>query len=123
MARLVMLDREQRDLLRRLVHLDGQGMADDVAAGFVDRDRRATVEAVGRLQAMVALMDAIGWTGDEDDDLPRPVALGDAVVGWAVSELVAVREWLPAAVEAGERDLDDELAALDVLVQVAGTAA
>lgn len=121
MATLVMLDRAQRDILRRLVDVDSQGMADDVAAAVVARDRQGSVEAVGRLEAMVALMDTLGWVEPEDSDDLQPFALGDAVVGWAISELVSVREWLPAALAAGEQDVTDEANALAVLREVAGT--
>jgi hypothetical protein len=117
----VLLDREQREILRRLVDVDSQGMADDVAVAITHRDRHAAVEAVGRLEAMVALLDAIGWAEPDGDDLaPHVCELSDAVVGWALRELVAVREWLPKAIEDGEQ-IDDDLLAVAVLRQVAGT--
>jgi hypothetical protein len=120
MGRVVVLDREQRDVLRRLVDVDSQGMADDVALAITHRDRRAAVEAVGRLQAMVALLDAIDWAEPEHDGPARAVELGDAVVGWALRELATVRQWLPQAVAEGEPDTDEDLLALAVLREVAG---
>lgn len=120
MARTVVLDREQRDILRRLVDVDSQGMADDVALAITHRDRHAAVEAVGRLQAMVALLDAIEWAEPEDDPAARPVEVGDEVIGWAVRELATVRQWLPQAIAEGEPDTDDDLLALAVLREVAG---
>lgn len=116
-----MLDREQREILRRLIDVDSQGMADDAALAIAHRDRHSAVEAVGRLEAMVALMDAIGWAEPDDDPGTLPIAVSDAVVGWALRELSQVRRWLPEAVAEGEPDTDDDLLALAVLREVAGT--
>lgn len=116
-----MLDREQREILRRLIDVDSEGMTDDAAIAIAHRDRHSAVEAVGRLEAMVALLDSIGWAEPEDAPDLQAVAVGDAVVGWALRELSQVRRWLPEAIAEGEPDTDDDLLALAVLREVAGT--
>lgn len=121
MGREVQLDREQREILRRLVDVDSQGMADDVAIAITHRDRHAAVEAVGRLEAMVSLLDSIGWAEHDGGQEPKSFELEDGVVGWALRELVAVRQWLPKAIEEDDPEVDDDLLALAVLREVAGT--
>lgn len=121
MGEVLMLDREQREILRRLIDVDSEGMADDAALAITTRDRHSAAEAVGRLEAMLALMDAIGWTEPAEDPGVMPVEVGDAVVGWALRELSQVRRWLPEAVAEGRPDTDDDLLALAVLREVAGT--
>jgi hypothetical protein len=71
-ARVVVVDREQREAIREeiSVHAHNYGGID---AAFDARDRQDVIRHLERFEAMVALMDAIGWREHPEAPDEQPV--------------------------------------------------
>ena len=108
------LDREQREAVRHEIATTSNGYGDFEFA-IQDGDRAWVIEHLERLQGMLAVMDAIGWT--EQDDAPdrQPVHATSRARQWAATNAA---ELAVAMTQSGPVDMD--LIALGALHRIAG---
>jgi hypothetical protein len=110
----VVLDREQREALRREIGLTATE-AGDLAYTIARCDRPASRETLRRLTGMAALLDCIGWAEQDGAPDEQPVTLTPEAAWWAGVDRRAL------AVSLGEIDVRDvDLLALAALGALGG---
>lgn len=98
------LDRAQREALRNVLRTTTSGYG-DFAISFRKGDRQWVTEQLERLQGMVALMDAIGWSEQPDAPDEQPVTPTSQAAWWAGIDRAELTEALAESTEVLDSDL------------------
>ena len=110
------LDREQREAVRHEIATTANGYGDFEFA-IEGGDRAWAIQHLQRLQGMLAVMDAIGWTEQPDGPDRQPVRATSRARQWAATNAT---ELAVAMTQGGH--VDQDLVALAALHQIAGDA-
>jgi len=105
--RVVTLDREQREALRREMRLSALDCG-DINLGLNQGDRTFVLGRLELLASIAAVLDAVGWAEQPGAPDRQPVVIAPAAAGW----LAANADELAASLADGWSDIDSDLLAL-----------